>query len=81
MARARYIGKLYHRHDRAVDLFYEYRGHEYMITDAHNGYSETIKEQHAREQARIDRAIEETNAPRESGAFDLDKIWECLGWD
>lgn len=38
------------RNGYAVHLFYEYRGHEYMITDEHNGYSETMAEKHKRAQ-------------------------------
>ena len=55
--RAKYIGKVRDRNGYAVHLFYEYRGHEYMITDEHNGYSETLKEKHEAEQKRIDDII------------------------
>lgn len=65
--KAEYIGKVtdkYPTHGgHAVNLFYRYRGHEYMVTDMHNGYSETLAEQHKREQKKIDRIIEEQFNP------------------
>ena len=57
--KAKYKGKVRDKNGYAVHLFYEYKGHEYMITDEHNGYSEDIKEKHRQEQERIDRQIEE----------------------
>ena len=57
--KAKYVGKVRDRFGRAVHLFYEYRGHEYMITDEHNGYSETMREKHMKEQRIIDTMIEE----------------------
>ena len=57
--KAKYIGKCQDTNGYAVHLFYEYRGHEYMITDEHNGYSETIAEKHRNEQKRIDVLLEQ----------------------
>ena len=31
--KAKYLGKCKHKYDDAVDLFYEYHGKEYTITD------------------------------------------------
>jgi len=76
--KAKYTGKVRDRNGYAVHLFYEYRGHEYMITDEHNGCSETMAEQHRWEQERIDKLIEEQNKPRE--AFDYEKSAQC-GFD
>lgn len=59
MYKAVYKGKYKEKYSDAVNLFYEYRGHEYMITDEHNGYSETMQEKHRLEQGRIDREIKE----------------------
>lgn len=55
--KAKYIGKYRDKYGYAVHLFYEYRGKEYMITDEHNGYSESLAEQHRKEQTRIDREL------------------------
>ena len=69
--KAKYIGKVRDRNGYAVHLFYEYRGHEYMITDEHNGYSQTMAEKHRDEQERIDRIIEEGNRKPSGEYFDL----------
>lgn len=57
MNRATYKGKVRDRYSNAVTLFYEYRGQEYMVTDEHNGYSETMAQKHRAEQERIDRML------------------------
>ena len=44
-------------------LFYEYRGREYMITRYDNGCGETLREQHRREQERIDRDLASPQKP------------------
>lgn len=62
--KAKYTGKVRDRNGYAVHLFYEYRGHEYMITDEHNGYSQTTFEKHRDAQDRIDKEIEEANKAR-----------------
>lgn len=56
--RAVFKGWVLDENGYAVHLFYEYRGHEYMVTDEHNGYSESMREKHRYEQERIDRLIE-----------------------
>lgn len=56
--KAEYIGKYRHKFDTGVDLFYSYRGEEYMITDEHNGYSEPMWVKHKNEQARIDAMLD-----------------------
>lgn len=58
MNKATYKGKCRDKSGYAVHLFYEYRGHEYMITDEHNGYSESMCVKHKLEQERIDKLIE-----------------------
>lgn len=63
MNKAIYKGKVRDKNGYAVHLFYEYRGHEYMITDEHNGYSEPMWVKHRNEQERIDREIEDAEKP------------------
>jgi len=82
--KAVYKGRVKDRYSDAVHLFYEYRGREYMITDEHNGYSETMATKHRNEQERIDREIEaEKEGIKEPGYnffldpdFDLEKYFE-----
>lgn len=83
---AKYLGKTLDDNGYAVHLFYEYRGHEYMITDEHNGYSETVRGKHLWEQQRIDNMIAEEekrkNLPEENKqGFTLDEIFQLMGWD
>ena len=83
---AKYLGKTLDDNGYAVHLFYEYRGHEYMVTDEHNGYSETMRTKHLWEQQRIDdmRAEEEKRKtlPEENKqGFTLDEIFQLMGWD
>ena len=64
--KAKYIGKCYDKYPgyngiRAVHLFYEYRGHEYIITDPRNGCMFNAREEHEREQTKIDRIIAKEN--------------------
>ena len=77
-----YKGKCRDKNGYAVHLFYEYRGREYMITDEHNGYSETMKTKHRIEQERIDKLIDESDHGNgNSKPFDIDEIFSILGWD
>lgn len=68
--KAKYIRKCYDRFSDAVYLFYEYRGHEYMICDEHNGYSEPMWVKHKNEQERIDREIEDASRPKISVKYE-----------
>lgn len=82
--KAKYKGKLKDKNGYAVHLFYEYRGHEYMVTDEHNGYSEPMSVKHKNEQERIDRIIEEKNKPKteykyeDSAQYGFDMFWEYV---
>lgn len=82
--KATYKGKLKDKNGYAVHLFYEYRGHEYMVTDEHNGYSEPMSMKHKYEQERIDRIIEEKNKPKteykyeDSAQYGFDMFWEYV---
>ena len=84
MSKAKYIGKTRDRNGYAVHLFYEYRGHEYMVTDEHNGYSEPLWVKHKNEQDRIDREIEEAKAePQEykyenTAEYGFNLFWEMV---
>lgn len=83
---ANYLGKTLDDNGYAVHLFYEYKGHEYMITDEHNGYSETMRTKHLWEQQRIDDMIAEEekrkSRPEDSKqGFTLDEIFQLMGWD
>ena len=83
---AKYLGKTLDDNGYAVHLFYEYKGHEYMITDEHNGYSETMLTKHLWEQQRIDDMIAEEEKrktlPEENKqGFTLDEIFQLMGWD
>ena len=80
--KARLIGKRYIKNGYAKVLFYEYRGKEYMLTVYNNGYmQEPLYKQHAEEQLKIDKIIENENKPIEQGTFDIDEIFNVLGWE
>ena len=77
--KAKYLGRCKHKYDDAVDLFYEYRDKEYMITAEHSGYSETMREKHRQAQERIDGELDEKENISNSEPFDfsiLYNYWE-----
>ena len=82
--KAVYKGKVHDRNGYAVHLFYEYRGHEYMVTDEHNGYSEPMSVKHRNEQERIDRMIEDEKKPKKEYRYEdsawagFDLFWEYV---
>lgn len=79
MQRAQYIGKSRNRDGYTTNLFYKYRGHEYVITDyGWKGYSVTLAEQHRQEQERIDRIIEENQRPQTGKDFDIDEVFKIF---
>ena len=84
MAKAKYIGRVRDRNGYAVHLFYEYRGHEYMITDEHNGYSEPMAAKHYYEQQRIDKLIENESKPKKEIRYEdtaehgFDIFWDFV---
>ena len=80
--KARLIGKRYIKNGYAIELFYEYREKEYMLTAYNNGYmQEPLYKQHAEEQLKIDKIIENENKPIKQGTFDIDEIFNVLGWE
>lgn len=80
--KARLIGKRYIKNGYAKEFFYEYRGKEYMLTVYNNGYmQEPLYKQHAEEQFKIDKIIENENKPAKQGTFDIDEIFNILAWE
>ena len=77
MNKATYKGKCKDKNGYAIHLFYEYRGYEYMITDEHNGYSESMYTKHKIEQERIDKLISERQNNILPGTWD-DSILDIL---
>lgn len=75
---ATFKSKVYDKNGYAVHLFYEYRGHEYMVTDEHNGYSEPMWVKHKNEQERIDRIIDLDNRPSVGKPTDWNEIARLL---
>lgn len=76
--RAQYKGKTIDRYTGDIHLFYEYHGHEYMITDynTHYGYGlSKLTSQHKREQERIDYLIAH---PPCTEQCDSNKAWEAI---
>lgn len=65
--KAEYIGKRRDKNGYAVHLFYRYRDHEYMITDEHNGYSESMVAKHRYAQRQIDKMIEDRSKSNDKG--------------
>lgn len=70
--KAEYIGKCRDKNGYAVHLFYRYRGVEYMITDEHNGYSETMATKHKNAQDRIDEALDFKSKATEDAQIGFD---------
>lgn len=79
MTKAIYKGMVRELNGYTVHLFYEYKGHEYMITDEHNGYSETIRTKHEYEQNRIDELLKVKEKQIEGEHyFDSEEIFSLL---
>lgn len=87
MTKAKYIGK--YKSEKGIDLIYQYKGHEYIVTDyGWSGYSESLKEQHEFNQRRIDMILDirEKESDRkekeiDKSEFNLEEVFEILGWD
>ena len=90
--RKTYKGKSYGRgYDQGITyLYYEYRGHEYMVEDRHwmaVASDMTLALQHQREQAKIDRLIDMQLNPEEHCPYDdsaeraLDKLFAYFDGD
>ena len=78
--KAKLIGRHHDKYDPyRTELFYEYRGVEYMVTCYNNGCSESLREQHRREQERIDETLDKPAKPAlPSGNVDaaIKELWE-----
>ena len=83
--KAKFIGKVYDRYGKYVDLEYEYKGHTYFIRNnfSGNAMDESLYQQHKEEQERIDNLINNNNKTetKKEGSFDFEKIWNMLGWE
>nr|DAZ68017.1 MAG TPA: hypothetical protein [Caudoviricetes sp.] len=77
--KANLIGKRYIKNGYATELFYEYRGKEYMLTAYNNGYMEdSLYKRHKEEQYKIDEMIKNENKSVQQGTFNLDEIFNIL---
>ena len=80
--KAKYIGKYYGTgYDRnGVYLEYEYRGMRYTVYENRVKGNEPLAWQHKSEQAQIDRILD---APKQTDSkpFDINEVFEILGWD
>ena len=85
--KAEFIRKVRDKYTPAVHLFYKYRGQEYMITDEHNGYSESIATKHYIEQKQIDDLMDKKpvkHIHEEDAQIGIDKIFnyfETGAWE
>jgi hypothetical protein len=81
--KAEYIGKYYGTgYDRdSVYLEYRYRGHRYEVHENRAEGNEPLAWQHRSEQDRIDRLIDTEERTGSGTPFDIDEIFEILGWD
>ena len=84
--KAKFIGKVYDRYGKYVDLEYEYKGHTYFIRNhfSGNAMDESLYQQHKKEQERIDNLINNKTETKKEGSFDFfdfEEIWNILGWE
>ena len=72
MKKAKFLRKYYGRgYDRDfVYLVYEYRGHEYTVSENMAKGNEPLAWQHRQEQDLIDRLIEEQSRPKKSYRYE-----------
>lgn len=81
--KAKFIGKVYDRYGKYVDLEYEYKGYTYFIRNhfSGNAMDEGLYQQHKEEQERIDNLINKKTETKKEGSFDFGEIWDMLGWE
>ena len=76
----KYCGTGYDRNFMYMD--YEYRNHTYTVYINTAKGNEPLSWQHKNNQAQIDKIIESKSIQHSDGKpFDLNEIWETLGWD
>ena len=80
--KAKFIGKVYDRYGKYVDLEYEYKGYTYFIRNHFfgNAMDESLYQQHKKEQERIDNLINNKTETKKEGSFDFGEILDMLGW-
>lgn len=84
MAKAKYLYSMGNNYYHSS--FFEYRGEEYEVKYS-NGYTtfreKSAKQQHVDNQKRIDQLLDNPKTEKENqeGTFDLDEIWNMLGWN
>lgn len=80
MARAKKVFTMYGKHSNVVT--YEYRGREYDVEYPTNWtYCVTSpKVQHMDAQAKIDAELDNPVPEADGEAFNLDEVWELMGW-
>lgn len=85
--KAKYIG-CSHEGWQHTCLFYEYKGHEYMVVKHNNGYMDkTLRQQHEEAQKEIDELIEHENDPIPEWKYEgsaeegFDLFWELVEGD
>ena len=62
-----------------TDIYYEYRGYKYSVVKYNNGcLDEPLREQHKREQRKIDELIEEKSKPIEPVSNDVCEAFDKL---
>ena len=81
--KAKFIGKVYDRYGKYIDLEYEYKGHTYFIRNhfSGNAMDESLYQQHKEEQERIDNLINNKTETKKEGSFNFEEIWNMLGWE
>lgn len=81
--KAKFIGKLYDRYGKYVDLEYEYKGYIYFIRNhfSGNAMDENLYQQHKEEQKKIDNLINNKTEVKKEGSFDFGEIWDILEWE
>ena len=81
--KARFIDKWYGTgyNRNTVYLEYEYRNERYVVTENMAKGNEPLSWQHKTEQARIDKMLDTPKHNVNSEPFDMDEIYEMLGWD
>lgn len=81
--KAKFIGKVYDKYGKYVDLEYEYTGYNYFVRShfSGNAIGESLYQQHKEEQKRIDNLINNKTELKKEGSFNLEEIWDILGWE
>ena len=76
----KYYGTGYER--QFVFMDYEYRGREYTVYENRAKGNEPLAWQHRNAQAIIDKELDQESKAKQDGKpFDIDEIWDALGWD